>query len=152
IEAERPPADFFPTLLSVTAHEVGHLLGYEHAEGDRHDGPLAEVAFLSGTHDIITQTAQPFLKEDVERVLENEHRFQDGIIAGLPLLPPQFNQGFHFDGSHFQETGANINRWLGLALAEASPSTFYPDQVATWYGKVLHAVQDFYAHSNWPEL
>ncbi len=76
----------------------------------------------------------------------------------------QFQPSYHFDGSQFQETATNINALYSQVLTELAADftdgdfdrgslgiDSHADDAAEYFGMVVHAAQDFYAHSNWVE-
>ena len=77
--------------------------------------------------------------------LNKRHAHQDN-----PAGASQYIQPYHFDGSHFTEGVAQINVWYDAAVNLAKP--LQSNQLAEKFGNILHAIQDFYAHSNWVEL
>ena len=71
---------------------------------------------------------------------------QDGLFSGLVGHPE-----FHFDESMFEESWAYVESQRQIvfqSLREGKP------QEEAWqaFGRLLHAVQDFYAHSNYVRL
>lgn len=148
---------FTVSLVDVIAHEVTHLIGGEHQHSETHsDNPLAALAFSShaffGTvgdpiHEDLTASALRSLKPSVLELFDEAHAHQDDVFT-----PDQYNQGAHFDGSHFIEGVDEINAAYQAAIDAANPNAFDAELVAAEWGKVLHASQDFYAHSNWAEL
>ena len=102
------------------------------------------LLFASTIHQNLTADALGFLQQEVIADINDEHVQQDTL--------GQFNQANHFDGSHFSDAANNINAWYMEALRYADPDDFRQEEAADSFGKVLHAVQDFYSHSNWVEL
>lgn len=112
-----------------------------------------QLLFGTSIHADLTAAAVEELDAAVLQAINARHANQD-------LSTAQFEQAYHFDGSHFREAGLQINEWYREAIAAANPVNFLSTSVraaasadvAAAFGNVLHAVQDFYAHSNWAEL
>ena len=68
---------------------------------------------------------------------------QDNPITG------QAKNEYHFDNCKFKESLDYIIAQRKLAIANAQNN---PLESVRAFGRLLHAVQDFYAHSNWIEL
>lgn len=102
------------------------------------------VLFGFTVHPEITATALPFLQASIQDELKSATEFQDTF--------GQFSQTNHFDGCNFSGTAANIRTWYNDAVASLDPANFDAVDAAFSFGKILHAIQDFYSHSNWVEL
>lgn len=102
------------------------------------------VLFGFTVHPEITATALPFLQASIQGELKSATEFQDTF--------GQFSQTNHFDGCNFSGTAANIRSWYNDAVASLDPANFDAVDAAFSFGKILHAIQDFYSHSNWVEL
>jgi hypothetical protein len=102
--------------------------------------------FASAAHPAITTAALGFLNDSILSTINYQHYVQDKID------PNGDTPAYHFDGCYFQEGAASINNFYGLALDNANPSNFKATDVATYWGRLLHGCQDFYAHANWEEL
>ncbi|MCH8042911.1 MAG: tandem-95 repeat protein, partial [Planctomycetes bacterium] len=107
------------------------------------------LLFGTSIHESIISGAGglPFLKDSVQSDLIAEQRNQDNLFGS-----PQYEQANHFDGSHFQEAAKNIRGWYKNAVESLNPTVFSGQDASAAFGKILHALQDFYAHSNWVEL
>lgn len=107
------------------------------------------LLFATAVHQELTAGALPeLIRNGSPSVLEDindEHYAQNDSLALA-------TQAEHFFGSRFREAATTINGWYQSAIQHADPANFAPEQLADAFGKVLHAVQDFYAHSNWVEL
>src|SRR5262249_47406900 len=107
------------------------------------------VPFKMPIHVDITTQALSFLRDDVLKDIVDAHFHQD-VVGAL-------DADKHFDNCQFLEGAREINANYAQALQAADPQHFRPagfsidDDVADAFGKVLHAAQDFYAHSNWVE-
>lgn len=102
------------------------------------------LLFGIGIHQEITAEALGFLRDSVLDQINDEHFKQD--VFG------QFTAANHFDGSYFQASAAKLNERHTDAVGFTNPGNFRSTNAADALGKNLHAVQDFYAHSNWVEL
>src|SRR6185369_9550389 len=99
--------------------------------------------FSSANHQALTNTALNFLNSSVLSTIVAQHAVQDksgnnGDIAA-----------YHFDGSYFNEGATTINSRYNTILNNANPASFNSNTIAVEFGKLNHAVEDFYAHSNW---
>lgn len=99
---------------------------------------------LFGDHEALTAGALSFLKDDVIEEINDENTDQDFL--------GQFNQGFHFDGNHFSAGAGFINGWLNDAIGVANPEAFDSEELAGFFGRILHSIQDFYSHTNWVDM
>ena len=102
------------------------------------------LLFANPIHKALTIDALPFIKDEVIADINDEHTFQE--VAGL------LDQDEHFDGNHFEGAAAEINTAYNTILDEADPESFDSGDIPDKFGQLLHAVQDFYAHSNWVNL
>ncbi len=101
--------------------------------------------FSSANHQAMTNAAFSFLNSSVLSTIVAQHAVQDksGNNGDIPQ--------YHFDGSYFNEGATTINSRYSTILNNANPSSFNSNTVAVEFGKLNHAVEDFYAHSNWVE-
>jgi hypothetical protein len=95
-------------------------------------------------HQRMTAEALAFIKGSILPDINDEHEFQE--IFGF-LDPDE-----HFDSCSFSGAAAEINANYRDALNQADPANFDSGDLADQFGQVLHAIQDFYSHSNWVEL
>ncbi|MFN7841175.1 MAG: hypothetical protein ACK5N9_05565 [Pirellula sp.] len=58
----------------------------------------------------------------------------------------------HFHGSNFSGSASRINNRYLEAVKAADPAALDLEKVAANFGRIIHAAQDFYAHSNWADL
>lgn len=108
--------------------------------------------FGNSDHLGITEEALWFLNPGILGDINDEHLHQDTV--------GQFDQEKHFDGCHFEEGVDEIRANSDGAVSAADPDHFKPGsavlpidgEVTDYFGRVLHSVQDFYAHSNWVDL
>ena len=95
-------------------------------------------AFHTPLHGDITDESLGFLQSDVLDKISS---------ANVDVDETHNEREFHFKSCDFQGTTENINSLYDQLVANIQnkdgPETF---------GKLLHPVQDFYAHSNWVEL
>src|SRR4051812_24264231 len=99
------------------------------------------LMFGSANHLAITAESLGFLTDTILSTVNAQHKYQDSVNGDVASA--------HFDGCYFAEGAAAINGHYQAALAAANPDGFRSTDVATEFGRVLHAAQDFYAHSNW---
>jgi hypothetical protein len=95
-------------------------------------------------HQKMTAEVLAFIKGSTLSDINDEHEFQE--IFGV-LDPDE-----HFDSCSFSGAAAEINANYRDALKQANPNDFDSGDLADQFGQVLHAIQDFYSHSNWVEL
>lgn len=62
------------------------------------------------------------------------------------------NRQDHFHGSDFSGSAARINERYLTAVKAADPASLDVATIAANFGRIVHASQDFYAHSNWTDL
>lgn len=99
---------------------------------------------LQPNHEMITAAALPFLRKDVLAEISIQHAVQE--------LVQFFNSAAHFDNCNFHQAASRINDLYAKAVRAADPNHFNGAAVATYFGELLHPVQDFYSHSNWVDL
>lgn len=96
-------------------------------------------------HDAITRDALRFLSPSlVDRVVQKNVAQDAGDTSGRPEL--------HFSNCLFEESTAYIQSQYQKIIAAIAPTTTAtPDTASatTWWGQLLHTVQDFYSHSSW---
>ena len=96
---------------------------------------------LEPNHEYITASALWFLREDVVDEINFEHVVQETLEA--------FTSSAHMDNCEMKQSASRINLYYRQAIQAADPYQFDSEETAELFGKLLHAVQDFYAHSNW---
>src|SRR5437773_7781380 len=96
-------------------------------------------------HEEITKAALGFLNSSVLATIVDQHRVQDTVD------PNGDTAAYHFDGCYFDEGATTINSRYHTIQNNSNPASFNSGTVAREFGKIMHAVQDFYAHSNWVE-
>jgi len=101
--------------------------------------------FGTDLHQDLTASALNFLNSSVLATINDQHRVQDKVD------PNGDTAAYHFDGSYFNEGATAINSRYRTIQDNSNPSAFNSATVAREFGKIMHAVQDFYAHSNWVE-
>ena len=98
-------------------------------------------------HQEITAEALSFLRPDILVALQTANVATDVQFALV--------SAYHFDDCNFSESSMLVAQNQAAAVqaldpGQASPAT---DAVAVLaFGQSLHAIQDFYSHSNWVEL
>jgi hypothetical protein len=112
-------------------------------------------AFLIGNHSTITRSAIAFLKAQGVRFSRwEEDQLEDGAsdtdLSEGGLIPRHpYEPRFHFDNLTDYEAIRQNYRTVVLLVRE---NILKPKRDPWEFGKVLHAIQDFYSHSNYVEL
>ena len=96
-------------------------------------------AFYPTLHGDITDESLGFLQSDVLDKISSANVDVDEIENG---------REFHFKSCDFQGNTENINSLYDKLVTNIQNNNDGPET----FGKLLHPVQDFYAHSNWVEL
>jgi hypothetical protein len=120
--------------------------------------PTSAFAFSSTNHEDLTEAAFRVLA-DPGTVAELRHASLIGDTnADLPLAPgnPWLQSAAHFDNCAWSEGSAWIKNHRTAAVAaaiadDANPTAAGRAAVFDNFGFVLHATEDFYAHSYWVE-
>jgi hypothetical protein len=107
-------------------------------------GPAHAFCTCGDGHERATETLD-FLRDPVVDELVDFNEGQDGGA-------PEMDDRRHFDSCRLQESTAWINQEYSQILVHTDPSHPQPWQAAEHFGRVLHPIQDFYAHSNWVNL
>jgi len=100
-------------------------------------------AFGTSEHKAITSAALPFLKADVLADINDEHGYQDMF---------QTTSEFHCDNCRFSEFSTYVQEQYKLVLGMLDPKKLDSLNATDEFGQLLHAIQDFYAHSSWIDL
>jgi hypothetical protein len=114
--------------------------------------PLNVKGFTSGVplfgpsiHQEITSTALGFLKGAVVHEL-----------AGTSTTPDKslgiWDNEAHYDNCNFDGTITRINENYDSLINDLNPNSLSLGKAISDFGLILHAVEDFYAHSNYAEL
>ena len=100
---------------------------------------------LTEIHRQITRLAleQYFSVPALETIIRSNMR-QDGLIFQVG------HSHFHFDNNAFKESYAYIEEQRRLVITNLDIGR--PDDARVYFGRLTHAVQDLYAHSNYVEL
>src|SRR5438034_11514050 len=101
--------------------------------------------FGTAPHIEITATALSFFNDSVLTTVNAQHQVQDKVDPNGDIA------AYHFDGCYFNEGATTINSRYQTILNNANPNSFNSNTMAVEFGKLMHATQDFYAHSNWVE-
>ena len=104
-------------------------------------------SFTIGNHEDATSVLRTFLRSGVYADIVEEHKdwADDGPRQDVPWI--------HADDCAFRETATQINSFQARAVATLTPGArLDPWAASDQFGRSLHPVQDFYAHSNWVEL
>lgn len=112
-------------------------------------------AFDVRTHSAVTTGALSFLKPAVRASMAYWNVDVDSSNGG-PLHDTRTSHAWHFDNCLFEQAAQDIDTAYGNILLLLNPDAPEPELNAllatTWFGRLLHPVQDFYSHSNWVEL
>jgi hypothetical protein len=88
----------------------------------------------------------PLLNEKAIKLINKSQEQTDSVI---PIYGGQYTNAYHFDNNKLAESTAKINDGYREALRSYERS---PNEVFKYFGRITHALQDFYSHSNWYEL
>ncbi len=106
------------------------------------DDPTLGILSTQGNHKRTTEAANQGVLESWQLDLVNdEHSSQDSVLN-------QTRSKYHFDNCAF-ELGAEYVEEQWATIEEHG---LLDDESLSAFGRILHAVQDFYSHSNWIEL
>lgn len=138
---------FFLTLFVVAFSSLEYASAFE-----THGGPGAVYPWLSTikigdhlglpVHQEITKEGLSFLNDPTKTLLADQHIYMEGDQSSAN----------HFDNCAFSESIAKINYKYRIAVGYLNPKFPQPDKSAEEFGRLLHTVQDFYAHTNWVEM
>src|SRR5688572_21731466 len=151
-------------IAGIAAHELGHLLGFEHAHDDHdqeHD-PLAEVAFDPKVHVEIGLDARADALDGDVTIDGNEYTVHPLLVAALTDQLPYYNAGT-VAGDAFPDVVMGqfaihpidhatwLTRVLDMAWA-AQNEPWYTEaeksQILAWsYGFLTHSAGDHWAHT-----
>jgi hypothetical protein len=98
-------------------------------------------------HEAVTQAALSFLRSEILTLLTAAN-----VATDVEFFLVNAN---HFDDCNFSGGSAVVSSSQAEAVGYLDPGSLLPDGDALAlraFGRSLHAVQDFYAHSNWIEL
>ncbi len=121
-----------------------------------------EEAYGFGTkahEEIMKKAYSGLLKDDILISLTQAADSADNLkrnIEGRHTLNifdiPGFQDYYHFDNCAFKETTENINNNYRLALSFLNHPSSTPEASSLYFGRLLHPIMDFYAHTNWVEI
>ena len=108
-------------------------------------------------HEGITNDALSFLSGATRVHIIDGNISRDVTDFFADVVPyVEADRGNHFDGSSFSESAHLINQRYANIVESASPTAFanqsVSDAAAREFGELIHAVQDFYAHSTWSDF
>jgi len=108
--------------------------------------PVNLQAFYPEYHTEIINKELAFLKPGVLEILAEQQELLDSLWS------PRYigHDKWHFNDCDFKGAGENIEL-LHTTIINSRNSEDSPDTGAIEFGRLLHTVQDFYAHSNWIE-
>lgn len=104
------------------------------------------VAFKMEVHADITKTAN---NNPSNPIILNDSNLGKVILANQMQDFDQVDSNHHFDNCCFKEGVEYINEEWKKVQAQADKLS---DDGLAAFGRLLHTVQDFYAHSNWVEI
>lgn len=122
----------------------------EIAPTEREPGTLREsfsTAPGEPNHEEITGAALSFLRADILTALQAAN-----VATDVEFF---FVNANHFDDCNFTGGSGVVASSQAEAVAQLDPSTATPEAdllAIRAFGRSLHALQDFYAHTNWVEL
>lgn len=102
------------------------------------------IAGLGADHEDLTDVALSFLNSSVLANLGDENEGTDGGSS-------QLKSEYHFDNCRFQEASNRLRIGYASLITQLNPNAFDNSGAQRSFGRLLHTVQDFYAHSNWTE-
>lgn len=88
----------------------------------------------------------PLLNQKAIDLINESQERTDSLI---PIYGDQYTNTYHFDNNKLSESTAKINDGYRKLLQAFSSK---PDEIFLYFGRITHALQDFYSHSNWYEL
>jgi len=136
--------------LSLLAGLWGCSASDESATADAEQGTVRSpfsTAPGEPNHEEITATALSFLRPDVRTGLQVAN-----VATDVEFFLVNAN---HFDDCNFSGGSSVVRSSQAEAVAQLDPSITTPEAEALAiraFGRSLHALQDFYAHTNWVEL
>ncbi|MDZ4736982.1 MAG: LEPR-XLL domain-containing protein, partial [Rhodospirillaceae bacterium] len=161
--AGRDAAEYGALLAGYAAHELGHLLGFEHAHSVETGSPLASVAFDPKVHVAIGEDARADAIDDGSVTIDGQnYRVHPKLVAALTDWLPYYNAGAVGGDAfpdvvmgqfaiHPVEHGVWLTRVLDMAWA-AQNDPWFTDaekgQILAWsYGLLTHSAGDHFSHS-----
>jgi hypothetical protein len=103
-------------------------------------------SFATSIHTDQISAYLPMLNDTALKSINDAQEKTDSII---PFYGRQFENSYHFDNNKIQEATKKINEnYQALVSVFASN----PAKILDYFGRITHALQDFYSHSNWYEL
>jgi hypothetical protein len=88
----------------------------------------------------------PLLNQKAIDLINKSQERTDSIV---PIYGDQYTNEYHFDNNKLSESTSKINAGYRELLQAFSDK---PDEIFLYFGRITHALQDFYSHSNWYEL
>lgn len=99
---------------------------------------------LETTHQDMTKSALPFLKDDVITAINTGHEYADFVWAN------QNNPYLHFDSCNFYGASGQIrSAYYDVETSIVLGHLEGKEGAYEKFGEILHTAQDFYSHSNW---
>ena len=132
---------FIPTSLSSNSTiSIAH--------GFKMKGPgIGDYHVGEPIHETISQSVTKYLKQDISNEIIAGHKEADGIFLGH-----QEDSEYHFDDCELREGSEHINKnYQQILNLLENPTDENLEDAAKKFGIILHASQDFYAHTNWIE-
>ena len=98
--------------------------------------------------DLTAEGLMEFVSEDVVRELGDENEAMDDPLFHSGLKNTSL---YHFDDCQFHEAMATITLRYERVIEALNPDSSDLTRAKQQFARALHAMQDFYAHSNWVE-
>lgn len=150
-----------PSLWLLTALGLLPACGGGSADPDETVGTAHQRWMIVGPkdHGGLSGDGLPFLKWGVRDQLAHCNENTDlptkfpwcKVGIGAASNETKLTSANHFDNCEFQEATELLNRNYQEAVAACDPVAPDYDKALKLFARVLHASQDFYAHSNWVE-
>lgn len=102
------------------------------------------IAGLGADHEDLTDVALSFMSSSVVANLGDENEATDSGST-------QLKSEYHFDNCRFRESSLRLRTHYETLVERMDPSSFNDEGAQQVFGRIIHAMQDFYSHTNWAE-